>query len=532
MSARTASAVPRAFPPRPFAKASATASIAACLTALALAAAFGTGPARAAGEGWAEVGAGSSADDGLAWSQVPGSGVGPNGPGVGRDGDRLWMVRPGDSIESVALRTTGSVAASDAIARYNGLAREAALEPGRLLYVPSALLAPTPDAAAGARWEITEFDGAGRTPHAESETRAARAPAVRPIERVSRENLDLFAGQVEVLGEVSVSRVAVGDGAIVRAEVLGSGELLVIAQAPGSSSLRLWHADGSQSDYNIRVSETDPETRVRMERMVRMRVRMVEFRKSALGRLGVNWTDEIAGPGFATAGDAIGNDLFRPASPELGALPTTVEPFSTYFGIATNITSRINLFASNGDARTLAEPVLTATNGGSASFLAGGEVPYPSVGTNGQTIVQFKEYGIKLDVSPAIDSAGNVRTLVETEISQLDPAVSVAGAPGLLTRRAQTQVNVRSGETIVISGLLSSESSTDVDKVPGIGNLPIIGNFFRSRSRRSAVTELVIFVTPEVIEPEGSALATRERRVLERSNRAIAEARSSLAILD
>ena len=190
---------------------------------------------------------------------------------------------------------------------------------------------------------------------------------------------------------------------------------------------------------------------------------MIEFRKSALGRLGIDWADSISGPTFAAAGDAVGNNLFRPAAEGFNGLPNTVSPFSTYFGIATNITSRINLLASSGDAVTLAEPVLSSLSGSSASFLAGGEVPYPAVGSNGQTTVLFKEYGIKLNVVPTIDDAGNVRTIVETEISQLDPAVSVQGTPGLLTRRAQTQVNVRSGQTIVISGLLTSESSKDVD---------------------------------------------------------------------
>lgn len=491
-----------------------------------------SGAALAASEGWAEVRSGGDVEAELDWSAVPGSGVGASGAGIGRDGDRLWMTRPGDSLESVALRTTGSVAGADAIARYNGLSRGIALDAGRMIYVPSGLLLPAPSGRAQARWEITEFGDTGTAVIDAPAAEVPGAPSVRPIERVRRENVDLFAGEVEVLGEVAVSRVAVGNGAIVRAEVLETGELLVIAQAAGSSSLRLWHKDGSQSDYNIRVSEEDPETRVRMERMVRMRVRMVEFRKSALGRLGVDWSDAANGPGFATAGDAVGNNLFRPAAPGFSGLPDTVAPFSTYFGIASNITSRINLLASNGDASTLAEPVLTARNGGSASFLAGGEVPYPAVGENGQVVVQFKEYGIKLNVSPKIDSAGNVRTLVETEISQLDPSVTVQGAPGLLTRRAQTQVNVRSGETIVISGLLSSEQSTDVDKVPGIGNLPVIGAFFRSTTRRTAVTELVIFVTPEVIEPEGMALAERDRRILERSTRALTGARSSLAIMD
>ncbi len=346
-------------------------------------------------------------------------------------------------------------------------------------------------------------------------------------------NVDMFAGEVRVLGEVDVTRVAIGNGDIVRAEVLKSGELLVIAQTSGSTSLRLWHTDKTQSDFNIRVSDNDPETRVRMETMVRMRVRMIEFRKSALGKLGIDWSDSAAGPGFAIAGDAIGNNLFRPAAEGFaGDLPNIVRPFSTYFGIASNITSRINFLASTGDATTLAEPVLSTTSGGTASFLAGGEVPYPSVGVNGQTVVQFKEYGIKLNVSPSIDAVGNVRTTVETEISQLDPAVSVQGAPGLLTRRAQTQVNVRSGETIVISGLLSSESSKDIDKLPGIGNLPIIGSFFRAQNRRNAISELVIFVTPEIVEPAGALLTTRQQNFLETSNTRINRAQRQLQLLD
>ena len=346
-------------------------------------------------------------------------------------------------------------------------------------------------------------------------------------------NVDMFAGEVKVLGKVEVSRVAVGNGEIVRAEVLKTGELLVIAQSEGSTSLRLWHSDKTQSDFNIRVSISDPETRIRMETMVRMHVRMIEFRKSALGKLGIDWSGSTAGPGLAIAGDAVGNNLFRlPGDGFAAALPNTVQPFSTYFGIASSLTSRINFMASTGDATMLAEPVLSTTSGGTASFLAGGEVPYPSVGANGQTVVQFKEYGIKLNVSPSIDAQGNVRTVVETEISQLDPAVSVQGTPGLLTRKAQTQVNVRSGETIVISGLLSAESSKDIDKLPGIGNLPIIGSFFRSQNARNSVSELVIFVTHEIVEPSGNLMSAREQTILDSTEVRLGDARRQIRLLD
>lgn len=349
---------------------------------------------------------------------------------------------------------------------------------------------------------------------------------------VEKTNVDMFVGEVRVFGQVDVTRVAIGNGSVLRAEVLKTGELLVIAQAGGSTSLRLWNKDATQSDYNVRVTDNDPETRVRMERMVRLRVRMVEFRKNALGSLGIDWSDGTTGPGFAAAGDAIGSNLFRPATEGFADLPNRVAPFSTYFGIASNITSRINFLSTNGDAVTLAEPVLSAINGGSASFLAGGEVPYPTVGANGQTTVEFKEYGIKLDVAPRIDSAGNVRTAVATEISQLDPAVSVQGTPGLLTRRAQTEVNVQSGETIVISGLLSSENSKDVDRIPGIGRLPVIGAFFRSQNTRNSVTELVIFVTPEVIEPDAIAPSGREQKIHDKADDRLREARAQLPLME
>lgn len=345
-------------------------------------------------------------------------------------------------------------------------------------------------------------------------------------------NLDLFVGEVRVMGVVDTTRVAVGNGSIVNAKVIESNELLIIATGVGSTSLRLWNSDTTQTDYNIRVSENDPQTRVRLEPMVRMRVRMVEFRKSALGRLGIDWSDSAAGPTYGAAGASSNSASFVPSIEGGSGLVSAATSFSTYFGIASNITSRINFLAQNGDAVTLAEPVLSAMNGGEASFLAGGEVPYPSVGENGQTQVEFKDYGVKLHVAPLIDNAGNVRAKLETEISQLDSSVSIQGAPGLLTRRAQTEVTVRSGETIVISGLLSSESSGDVDMVPLIGRLPIIGRLFSSRSKRNSVSELVIFVTPEIIEPHQPMINAREQGYLQESGKRLADVRMRLPLME
>ncbi len=347
-----------------------------------------------------------------------------------------------------------------------------------------------------------------------------------------RENLDMFVGEVKVLGQRKIDRVAIGQGAVIRADVLDSDELLVIAEAAGSSSLRLWYSDGHQADYNIRVTGEDPETRFRMEKMVKMRVRMVEFRKSALTRLGIDWADSLTGPTISAAGDAVSNTLFRPEFEDFSGLPLAVDPVAAYFGIASNLTSRINAMALDGDAKILAEPVLSGTNGGIASFLAGGEVPYPTVGANGEPIVDFKEYGIRLEVEPRIDSGGNVLASIQTEISQLDPTVTVQGAPGLLTRRAHTQVNVKSGQTIVISGLLSSEVSKDIARLPGIGRLPVLGRLFRSDNVRNNVSELVIFITPEVIDPAVLTLTQRELEFHESAERQLHHDRTTQMILD
>ncbi len=399
---------------------------------------------------------------------------------------------------------------------------------------------------AAAEWEVIEYDvdeGAGGGASVDQQAlREGKSEAGRlsdgfdaarltsshkPVSATAEEriNVDMFMGEVNVFGEVKVSRVVVGNGSVVRAEVLASGELLVIGKEPGSSSLRLWHADGSQSDFNIRVSERDPETRVQMETMVRMKVRMVEFRKTALDKIGIDWSDSTSGPGMGVAGDAVGNNLFRPEG-GIPELPNRVDPFATYFGIASQITSSINFLASSGDAVLLAEPVLSCANGGEASFLAGGEVPFPTTGENGQTVIDFKEYGIRLNVNPRVDALGNVQTAIETEISALDQASAVGESPGLLTRRASTTVNVPAGQTIVISGLLNSQQSSEADMIPGLGRLPIIGNFFRSRNGRDEVTELVIFVTPEVVDPVETSLTARQSEIFDKTGTVLDSAAS------
>ena len=113
---------------------------------------------------------------------------------------------------------------------------------------------------------------------------------------------------------------------------------------------------------------------------------------------------------------------------------------------------------------------------------------------------EYKEYGIRLNIEPVVDKMNNIATVIEVENSRL--AGFVEGRPNFTTSRVNTSINVKNGQMIVLSGLVSNENAKGVDKVPGLGDIPIIGELFKSRSFRDAKTELVIFVTPEVIEAE------------------------------
>ena len=217
-----------------------------------------------------------------------------NSTRIASPSDYRLSTKPGDTLASIALSQTGMAEHAFSIARYNGLGVNDALPDNGVLLIPQALLkVPQKQGqveSAESRWQIQEFDQRSAQPQQEIQQAPASATlserllssAIKRSAPVKTVNVDMFAGEVNVMGRVDVTRVAVGNGDVVRAEVRKSGELLVIAQSAGSTSLRLWHTDKSQSDFNIRVSASDPETRVRMETMVRMRVRMVEFRKSAI----------------------------------------------------------------------------------------------------------------------------------------------------------------------------------------------------------------------------------------------------------
>lgn len=165
----------------------------------------------------------------------------------------------------------------------------------------------------------------------------------------------------------------------------------------------------------------------------------------------------------------------------------------------------LDLAETQGLAATLATPNLTALSGETASFLAGGEIPIPISTTLGQVSVEYKQYGVSLAFTPTVLADGRISMRVRPEVSQLDNsgAVRLNGytIPGISTRRAETTVELGSGQSFMIGGLLSTTSGNTVDKAPFLGDLPIIGNLFKSQGYRRQQTELVIIVTPYLVKP-------------------------------
>lgn len=182
---------------------------------------------------------------------------------------------------------------------------------------------------------------------------------------------------------------------------------------------------------------------------------------------------------------------------------TTLGANGKLFGL--NILAAIDLAENQGLATTLANPNLTALSGETASFLAGGEIPIPISTTLGEVSVDYKQYGVSLAFTPTVLADGRITMRVRPEVSQIDDSAGVKlngfSIPGISTRRAETTVELGSGQSFMIGGLLSTSSGNSVSKAPFLGDLPILGNLFKSTSFRRQETELVIIVTPYLVKP-------------------------------
>jgi pilus assembly protein CpaC len=177
-----------------------------------------------------------------------------------------------------------------------------------------------------------------------------------------------------------------------------------------------------------------------------------------------------------------------------------------------DVLSTLNLSEADGLVTVLAEPNLTALSGETASFLAGGEFPVPVSQALGSVTIEYKQYGVGLAFTPIVLADGRISMRVRPEVSELSNEGSIRlngfDVPALTTRRAETTVELGSGQSFMIAGLLRNTNTNNVDKAPFLGDLPILGALFRSTKYRRAETELVIIVTPYLVRPVSNQLAS------------------------
>jgi pilus assembly protein CpaC len=351
----------------------------------------------------------------------------------------------------------------------------------------------------------------------------------------------------------SITRISIADELVASPVVIPPNQVLINATGVGSTSLIIWGRTGPARLYSVDVTadvaplqrtinELYPEAGLEFSSTGSSVVLSGEVRDPAVVRKalelaeaqGISVVNNVAAPApeqvllhveFAEISKSIlkevGGDLVRILNPaqidhafdndDTHQIETLSEGFVTL--MVQNETSRldavIRALKNTGEFRSLAQPNLVTREGESASFLAGGEFPFPTiqsgVGNNAITIV-WKEFGIKLDFTPEITNTGNISLHVVPEVSSLDFANGLTyegfNIPSILARRVETDVELRPGQTLAIGGLMDSRILKDVDKIPLLGDIPILGFFFRSSAARQDRTELLVLVTPYLLDSD------------------------------
>lgn len=379
----------------------------------------------------------------------------------------------------------------------------------------------------------------------------AQASAPRATTTVSGTLLTLSTGrQQELVIDKGVERIAIADEQVatvlVTRKASGSpaARLVLTGKSPGSTSLLVWErGSASPQTYILEVQRqaaalqgsfdttdahrqareaalsTHPAQAVLSDRSnlnvkshtVQVEVKIVELNKRVLKQAGLNIFSTSANKHGFSFGVFTPSSLNQANFGAAGALSAEMSsPMTQAFSLLlnfgkANIGMRLGLLEGNGMARVLAEPTLVALSGQSANFLAGGEIPVPVAQGLGSTSIEYKPFGIGLTVSPTVLSNERIVLKVAPEASDLDytNAVTLNGVsvPALTTRRADTTVELGDGESFVIGGLISRTTTSSVDKVPMLGDLPVLGTLFKRQDYQQNERELLIVVTPHLVKP-------------------------------
>jgi len=383
-------------------------------------------------------------------------------------------------------------------------------------------------------------------------------------------DLPLTVGKSLVVeSPVTIQRVAVGDSKTAEAIAVSPREVLVNGKAVGDTSLIIWQQGGNRLLFDLRVRASNSKleaVRHEIERELPGQDVTINVEDTSVyvrGTVADMLSAERAVALAATLGKPVNllrvkvpaseqqillklrfADVDRTLSQDLGIslysagggntqgsigtgtpTPATVSPTpgqklaGLTLGEATqlmlfrpdlNIGLTLQALQSKGLAQILAEPNLLTINGKKASFLSGGEFPFPmvqpgSAGASPVITLQWREYGIRTNFTPTITPRGTIRLKVNPEVSSLDYShnITISGftIPALTTRRIDTEVELQDGQSFAIAGLLDNETTQTLSKIPGISNIPVLGKLFQSRTISKTNSELLVVVTPEVVQP-------------------------------
>jgi len=303
-------------------------------------------------------------------------------------------------------------------------------------------------------------------------------------------NLTRLRDAIASLAPASGIQVRSIDGAIVLEGVADSAEL-------AANLLQLVGRFISQGEVVIN------RLKVSAPNQVNLRVRVAEVSRSALKELGVNWDAVFTGTSFLF-GLATGNPVLA-AGQFITRSNNANNVFGSFGNDSLDVNGLIDALSNEGLLYVMAEPNLTAMSGETASFLAGGEFPIPVPGNDGNVTIAFKQFGVQLDFTPVLLGDSRISLRVRPEVSQLSTtgAIQIGNflIPALTTRRAETTVELASGQSFAIAGLISANTNQDISKFPGLGDVPILGALFRSDNFQREETELVIIITPYIVRP-------------------------------
>jgi pilus assembly protein CpaC len=390
-----------------------------------------------------------------------------------------------------------------------------------------------------------------------------------PLEAQVPQLITVARGNSQVISSpTNLERVLIGNPSVADVVAVSARDIVVNGIAPGTTTLLIWEAGGPRRTYTVRVTLDAATIDSELDRIfpnedldvsavgntliisgetqapgvaeraialatsleaeaaildhivvpdrgqVMLRVRVAEVSRSALQDLGAqlnridpfNLRGDDEGALGAGTNPPRGNFLNDPIGPDV----TFSDAVNFYlFHDASNVSAFIQALREQGDFRSLAEPNLMTLPNETASFLAGGEFPYPVIqagSANGAVTIQFQEFGVRLNFTPTLTNSDAIRLAVEPEVSSLDfsNGLTLAGfqIPALLSRRASTVVEIQNGQTFAIAGLMDNSLAESVRKVPLLGDIPILGHLFKSTSFQRNQTELLVLVTPILVTPD------------------------------